>query len=146
MQHTFTRDARRKMRALAKTAAPIMARTFTDNDPTDDNAAIITDPRAVAALERATRLMLAEGGKVQIIEIKRETAAVFPGIDLADVPIDARHFLAVGLDVDMRAAFTVKHIAVDDRVDRMAARREVERLMKIALLPHLIRSGWEGCA
>ena len=62
------------------------------------------------------------------------------------MPTEARHFLAVGLDVDLRAAFTVKHMAVDDQLGRMAARRVVERLMWMELAPHLIRSGWEGCA
>lgn len=146
MQKTFTRAQRRIMRACAKTVAPIMARTFTDKDPTTGKARTVDDPRAMAALERATRRMLTEGGDVQVVEVARETAAALNNGDMACVPPFARHFVAVALDVDGRATYTMRHVFIPYHLDRMAARREVERLMRADLAPHLARHGWEGCA
>ncbi len=55
MQQNFTRAARRKLRAQSKAAAPLLARTFFDRDPTTGKATLVTDPRAVHVLERVCR-------------------------------------------------------------------------------------------
>jgi hypothetical protein len=145
MSVIYTRAARRKMRAMSKATAPILARTFTDRDPATGNAKFVTDPRAIAALERACGLMMAEGGAVQVLEVARDTAAAFPSTDLSCIPSEARHFLAVGLDPDARAAFVIRSVMVADCLTRTSARREVEAVMRQAIAPLLSRSGWEGC-
>jgi hypothetical protein len=145
MSVIYTRAARRKMRAMSKTVGVFLAHTFTDRDPATGKAEFVTDPRAVAALERACVMMLTEGGAVQVLEVARATAEAFPSTDLSGIPPEARHFLAVGLDPDARAAFVIRSVMVADCLTRTSARREVEAVMRQAIAPLLSRSGWEGC-
>lgn len=144
MQSTKNRAQRRRLRAVAKTAAPsILAGAFQDKDPGDPTAKAVTHPAAQAFLERAVRLVLTEAGEPQVLELPPGVAAHLCTRATATPLPEARHFMAVGFDRDGRAAYTTRLIAVGPGLDRVAARRLIEGMMLADLAPHLARSGWE---
>lgn len=142
MRTPQNRAARRQMRACVRTAAAVLARCCIDRNPRTGRHVTVSAPRAVQALERAFALLLTEGGKPQVLRLTDEAAAAFPAHDPAIIPPGARPFIAVGLDVDGRATFTLRHIVVGNAADATTERRAAEALMRAELAPSLARSGW----
>jgi hypothetical protein len=149
MQNRFNRTERRKMRACAKTFAPLLARTCLDVNTRTGRKLLVADPRAVAVLERAFNRLMTEAGQIQIIALSEETARTFPAYDPGRIPPGAKPWLAVGLDVDGRGTFTLRHVLAPFATDTTTERRAAEMALKSELAPQLARSGWpkvEGCA
>lgn len=142
MQNRFTRTERRKMRACAKTVAPLLARSCLDSDPRTGRKTAVDHPRAVAVLERAFNRLMTEAGEIQIIALTEETAGTFPAYDPGRIPPGAKPWLAVGLDLDGRGTFTVRHVLAPFAPDATTERRAAELALKAELAPHLARSGW----
>lgn len=139
----FTRDERRQMRAHAKTLAPLFARTCANRDPRTGKTELVSHPQAVAALERIFRLVLIEGGAVQIMRLSEATAAAFPAFDPATIPAGSKAWLAAGLeDVDGRGTFSIRHISSHGSPHALTDRRIAEAAMLAELSPSLSRSGW----
>jgi len=143
MKPPFTRAERRMMRACAKTAAPILARGCIDHNAKSGDRTPITDPLAIEALQRAFHRLLIEGGSIQVMALSDKTASAFPTHDLTVTPAHAKAWLAVGLDVDGRGTFALRHISTPFAGDPTKERRAVEAVMQWALTPHLARSGFE---
>jgi hypothetical protein len=142
MTNPFNRTQRRKLRACAKTYAPLLAQTCLNFDTHTGRTTVVEDPLAVAVLERAFNRLLIEGGQIQTLALTEEVARTFPAYDPGRILPGAKPWLAVGLDIDGRGTFTLRHILVPFARDPMIERRVVERTLEAELAPHLARSGW----
>lgn len=143
MKPPFTRAERRKMRACAKIGAPILARYCVDHNPISGHKVAVTDDRAVEVLRRAFYRLLIEGGDIQVLALSDQTARAFPNCHTTQIPEQAKAWLAVGLDVDGRGTFALRHISTPFPYDPVSERRAVEALMRRELSPHLAHSGFQ---
>ncbi len=132
----MNREARRRIAANAPALARLAAACSFDAGPTGLLA--VTDPKAMACLTRAFERMLKAGGQPMAFPISEADASAFPAYRPLTVP-SAVHALAVGLDIDGRAAYALQSAGGPDR----AAAHEVARTLALArLAASCARSGF----
>ena len=128
------------MRALAPQAAAILARGCIDYR---SGARLpVTHHKAVAALERAFGRLLVDGGDVVVMRVDEATARAFPRYTPQEAPPEARAWLAVGFDAEMRGTYCLRHVVVSAWLDPMNARRVVEARMRAEIAPHMAVAGF----
>lgn len=103
----MTRHERRRMKARAAKTAALFTRVCTDYAP-DGQLTTVDHPKTIAALQRAFHRLLQNGGEPQVMRLTRAEADAFPrrGADLKG----ADPYLAVGLDLDGRGTYSLRHI------------------------------------
>lgn len=129
----FNRLKRRLLKSEAARLAARLARSCVDYT-SDGQVVRVSDYKAVRVLERAFATMLREGGEPAVIEITQEAAGAFPcgrGY-AATAPLDAKAWLAVGLDREGRGTYSLRHLKIIG-----ADRAEAEALAQIAMLGEL---------
>jgi hypothetical protein len=99
--------------------------------------------RAVKALARGFEHLL-RTGEPAVLQLSPAEAMAFPGAD-AEGAQRAQSWLAVGLDVEERGTYALRHIDMDVAgLDRVTARRVVERFMLRELAEVCGRAGLDG--
>jgi hypothetical protein len=99
--------------------------------------------RAVRVLARAFGEML-RTGEPAVVQLSPAEALAFPGADPEGAQ-QAQSWLAVGIDVEGRGSYCLRHLHCGrSGLDRMTARRAVERLMLRELAEICGRAGLEG--
>lgn len=95
------------------------------------------------ALARAFEHML-RTEEPAVLRLSSAEALAFPGAD-AEGAQCAQSWLAVGLDVEQRATYALRHVDMDvTGLDRVTARRLVERFMLHELAEVCGRAGLDG--
>jgi hypothetical protein len=110
----MNREYRRRLAAKAPALARLAAACCFDSGPAGLRAVI--HPKAMSALTRAFERMLKAGGQPMAFPVAEDVASTFPAY--RPLPIGgAVHALAVGLDIDGRAAYALQSAAGPQRAD-----------------------------
>ena len=117
----MTRHDRRKVKAQAAKHAENLAGQFARAcyDYTPEGQLIrVSDPLAVAALQRAFRHMLRHGCAPPTLRLTAEQVAAFPrrATELQEHP----GYLSVGLDPDGRGTYDIRHIVTPGAPPQLA--------------------------
>lgn len=110
----MNRKQRRMLQAEADRVAPLLAATCLDYSTTGAKVPVCDD-RAVQTLRRAFAAMLRGGAEPVVMSITEDVAGAFPTREAAAcvaAALNARPYLAVGLDVTGRATYVMRRLVM----------------------------------
>ncbi|WP_149142993.1 hypothetical protein [Gemmobacter caeruleus] len=126
----MNREARRAMRRNAPAMADKLAKCCLDFQGA--GLVAVTDPKAIAALRRAFRLMIEAGGKPVAVPVSEQEAEGFPHHAASRIE-GGVSWLAVGLDPSRRGAYALQSATSNVRAAAHDAAKE-KALAKLALI------------
>lgn len=128
----LSRNERRRMKAQRQAIAGVMANSCYDYDASGKRVPV-TDPEAIAVLERAFSRLLQENGEPQVIRISEAAARAFPRYQAKRVPFGATSWLGVAFDPAMQAAYCLRHVAMHGDASPTEERRVAEAYVRAGL-------------
>jgi hypothetical protein len=101
----------------------------------------LTDPRALAVLERGFSRLLQANCTPQVLQLSRAEGLAFPRQEAAQIPQSAKAWLAVGIDPEHRATYALRWMG-GPFPDPLTERAVAEALMLAELEQHVSFAGF----